>query len=267
MVWMRLVGLAIVTTACGHIAFDPVAQRDATVSSDGDDGDAIRDSGVNDVAVADVAADAQMLAACITDVDLAACYAFEGDTLDATANNNDGAPISVSYTAGRSGQAVLVDGNSRITVPDSNSIDLSSGFTIETWVRLDVSNAARVMIADHNNDFALYLDPGAVPVCDLSIGGNSRRTPASPTIGTGAWRHVACTYDGAKIVAFVDGSMVAMLSVAGTAGPTTDPMQIGGNQPDSGNPAAERMTGAIDQFRLWRVVRTAQQLCMAAGTC
>jgi hypothetical protein len=254
---VRLWWLPWLAAGCGRSNFDPQPPGDAPR----DVGDApLTDS-------LDTMADTQLFAPCLPDSNLVACYAFELDTLDSTPNNNDGAATNVSFTLGRDGNAILVGATSTILVADSPTIDLATNFSIEAWVRLDADTAGRAIVADHNAAFAFYFETGAVLRCDLNVSGTGRRTPQHAGFAIGTWHHIACTYDGATLAAWVDGSIVASINVAGGADISNDPMQIGGNQPDSGNPAPERMIGAIDQFRLWRVVRSAQELCAAAGTC
>src|SRR5262245_11650280 len=72
---------------------------------------------------------------------LVAAYAFdEGSglsTADASGNGNNGTLANAaSAAAGKNGKALSFNGsNSWVTVADANSLDLTSGMTLEAWVR------------------------------------------------------------------------------------------------------------------------------------
>lgn len=86
--------------------------------------------------------------------------------------------------------------------------------------------------------------------------------PVVTPIAVDPWTHVACTYDGAATVVYVDGAEVARkpgTSVPSTLGTTG--MSIAADNP-SGN---DRLIGLIDQVRLMDVARTAEQVCADAG--
>ena len=56
---------------------------------------------------------------------------------DSSGNNNAGSIAGATWAAGRSGTALSFDGiNDIATVPDSASLDLTTGMTLEAWVYL-----------------------------------------------------------------------------------------------------------------------------------
>ena len=73
-------------------------------------------------------------------LELVAAYAFDetsGVTLhDLSGNANDGTVDGASWTGGHSGGALAFDGtDDRVTIADSPSLDLTTGMTLEAWVR------------------------------------------------------------------------------------------------------------------------------------
>ena len=74
----------------------------------------------------------------------------------------------------------------------------------------------------------------------------------------GQWVHLACVFDGTKILLYVNGVQVDMdnghpqQSASGSEA-------VGGNAP-SGTP----FIGAIDSLRVFKVARTAEQIAAAA---
>ena len=73
---------------------------------------------------------------------LVAAYSFDagtGTTLaDSSGLANTGTISGATWAAGKNGGALTFDGvNDSVTVPDTASLDLSTGMTIEAWVRPD----------------------------------------------------------------------------------------------------------------------------------
>src|SRR5262245_24295616 len=64
---------------------------------------------------------------------LVACYPFEGNGDDASMNGNDATALEVDYDPGHVGQAIVLDGSSRVTVGPSQSLGIGA-FTLEVWV-------------------------------------------------------------------------------------------------------------------------------------
>ena len=71
---------------------------------------------------------------------LVAAYGFDAGTgtttADQSGNGNNGTVSNTTWsTTGKFGNALSFNGtNSSVTVPDSSSLDLTTGMTIEAWV-------------------------------------------------------------------------------------------------------------------------------------
>ena len=69
---------------------------------------------------------------------LVAAYGFEeasGPTVsDQSGNANHGTIVGASRTSGRFGSGLSFSGSSLVNVPDSSSLDLTTGMTLEAWV-------------------------------------------------------------------------------------------------------------------------------------
>ena len=71
---------------------------------------------------------------------LVAAYSFDegsGNTLtDSSGRGNHGTIAGATWTnSGRYGKALTFNGtNARVTIPDSASLDLTSGLTLEAWI-------------------------------------------------------------------------------------------------------------------------------------
>ena len=84
---------------------------------------------------------------------------------------------------------------------------------------------------------------------------------AANALPTSSWTHVACSFDGTVLRIYVNGAVAAFESGSGsvtTAG--TNGLAIGSNSPSGDN-----FAGLIDDLRIWRIARTAAQICAASG--
>ena len=125
-------------------------------------------------------------------VGLMAAYSFDqgsGTSLpDLSGNGNNGTIANASWsTAGKYGSALSFNGsNAIVNVPDSSSLDLTSGMTLEAWVNPSaLGNSWRtVLMKEQSGNFVydLYANgSGAskVPVGEVYVGGE--RTVAAPS--------------------------------------------------------------------------------------
>lgn len=223
-------------------------------------------AGVDDVAPtdADAAADAAARDAApdpCASADVVACWRLEDPAMirDDSVYGNHGTATGARSAAGVSGQALALDAASTIEVPDSASLDVLGPITIELWLRADQAPAAggRAGIIDDNGQWGLFLSPEMQVRCamgsSVAIGG---------AVAVGQWTHVACVYDRSTIQLFQDG--VPGASIAYTAELPTAPadgVHLGEDSPDGD----DQLIGAIDEVRVWRIERTAEELCASAG--
>jgi hypothetical protein len=194
------------------------------------------------------------------DPHLMVCYEFENDGHDGSMHHLDAMTTSAPFVPGHVGQAMQFGATSMARVNDSPVLDIST-ITIEAWIRpSQLPTTGRAGIIDVDRQYGLFFYPGGMLSCTLS--GGPTVTAASTTLAANHWSHVACTYDRAMSILYVDGSVVgratgsAAPSAAGTTG-----MSIASDNP-SGN---DRLIGLIDQVRLFDVAHSAAQICADAG--
>jgi glucose/arabinose dehydrogenase/PKD repeat protein len=196
---------------------------------------------------------------------LVAAYGFnEGSgtaVTDASGTNNGGATSGTAWAAGgRFGSALSFNGaSSSVTIPDSTSLDLSTGMTLEAWVSpTALGGAWRTAVFKQTGSgmvYALYAnDGGARPTGQVNILGeqNAAGTAAQPL---NAWTHLATTYDGAALKLFVNGTQVASKAQTGAIPASTGPLRIGGN-----SIWGEYFAGLIDEVRVYSRALTAGEI-------
>jgi hypothetical protein len=189
--------------------------------------------------------------------DLALCLRFEGAVVDESQYRHKLVASGVGFAAGPAGMAASVGVGSEIVVPESAAFD-SDAVTIEAWVQPRA--IGRTMgIVDRDNRYSLSILGSGSVMCsgfgDYALQGS--------VMAAGVWRSVACTFDSGAITLYVDGVNVKQVSAKhglGGGGPTG--LNVGAS-----NPSREKLDGLIDNVRVWRSVRTPQQVCAAARNC
>jgi hypothetical protein len=194
-----------------------------------------------------------------------AAYAFgdgAGTTVrDSSGNANNGTATNATWsTAGKTGGALSFNGTSSlVTVPDSASLDLTTGMTLEAWARPTATGTTwrTVLFKEQAGGmvYSLYANQQTNrPVGQVNIGGeqNAVGTAAVPV---NAWTHLAVTYDGAALRLYVNGTLVATTATGGPIPTSTGALRIGGN-----TIWPEWYAGLIDDVRVYNRALTAAQI-------
>jgi hypothetical protein len=238
--------LFVLLTACGFehgLAADSIDARDAP--------------DVNDAPI-----DARIAPFCDpTDTTLVACYEFESNAKDASANMLDATTANVDYANGRVGMALLFGATSSAEVPDSAALDVAA-LTIEAWINPSQapSTGLRMGIIDMDGRAGFFLQDSGQIRC---IASTSAQVAANIALDT--WTHVACTYAAPTLTIYVNGVAFPSVTNGGPLATTsTTGISIAADNPAG---SGSRLVGMIDELRLMSRARTANEICVDAGTC
>ena len=188
---------------------------------------------------------------------IVAAYHFNeasGATLtDVSGKNNHGTLVNgpVWITAGKYGGALTFDGlNDLVAIADAAALDLTTGMTIEAWVKPSSVSGWRTVVLKEtagNLAYALYANQSVQrPAVELRIGSKTHNVSGTNALSTATWTHLAATYDGATARLYINGTQVSSRAVTGNLLTSANPLRIGGNLV-----WGEYYRGQIDEVRIY----------------
>ena len=182
--------------------------------------------------------------------------------VDASGRGNTGTLNGPAWnTAGKSGGALSFDGvNDWVTVADADVLDLTTGMTMEAWVRPTAIGSLwrTVMLKEQPGSliYALYAGDGAGRAATDVFTTADRGVSGTTATPLNAWTHLAATYDGATQRLYVNGVQAATRAVTGSIRASTGALRIGGNSIWND----EWFAGLIDEVRLYNRALTAAEI-------
>src|SRR4051812_9209485 len=249
---MRSAGLVAVVAGCGFRASGPALPDQPADAGEPDSSAVALDAGPG--------ADAMQPMFCAVD-GVVACYEFEGNARDGSANGLDATATGVTFVPdGRVGMAMQVDAGSMTNVSASLLFNHVTAVTIEAWIKLShlPAKGQQSDILDVDNQYSFQVNDDGTLTCDLHGLGKAM---TSAQVALDRWTHVACTYDGATAgLIYIDGALAANRPGSGQLTTGNNAMSIAAN-----HPTGMQILGLIDQLRLLGAARTAAQICTDAS--
>jgi hypothetical protein len=171
--------------------------------------------------------------------------------------------------AGKYGNALSFNGtNAWVTVADNALLHLTTGMTIEAWVKpaaagTDWRTAVLKERGTNGLAYALYAADGSnkPPAGYINRNGPDMKAVGTSLLSLNTWTHLAATYDGSTIRLYVNGTQVGTKSAAGTISASTSPLRFGGN-----GPWGEWFNGLIDEVRVYSTALTAAEIATDMNT-
>jgi hypothetical protein len=179
---------------------------------------------------------------------------------DASGLGNAAAVSGATWAPGRYGTALSFDGvNDMASVADADSLDLTTGMTLEAWVKPNArSDWGTVLLKDRGAGLAysLYGTDGANRPPSAYVNRNRDiRVLGGSALPLGAWSHLAATYDGSALRLYVNGALASTTAVTGAVPATSNPLRIGGN-----TVWGEYFNGVIDEVRVYNRALAAAEI-------
>src|SRR3989442_1171151 len=196
---------------------------------------------------------------------LVAAYSFDegsGTTVaDASGTGNAGSVSTTSWSsAGHFGGALSFNGTSSlVTIPDSASLDLTTGMTLEAWVKPSALGTAWrcVLFKERPGDmnYSLYANENTgVPDGQVYIGGE-HDSRGSSSLPLDTWTFLAATYDGTTVRLYANGVQTGSVAVSGGIATPTGALHI-----DRDSVWGEWFQGLIDNVRVYNRALSVSEL-------
>ena len=196
---------------------------------------------------------------------LVAAYNFDAGSgavlADVSGNGNNGTITNATWTtSGKYGDALVFNGtNALVTIPDSTSLNLTTGMTLEAWVNPSaVSSAWTDVIYKGNDNYwleATSITASGVPAAGATLGSSDVDTPGTAALTANTWAFLTETYNGSTLALYVNGTLVSSLAQTGNIATSTDPLQIGGD-----SIYGQYFQGMIDNVRIYNTALTQAQI-------
>jgi len=176
---------------------------------------------------------------------------------DASGNGNTGTIGTATWTtSGKYGNALSFNGTSaRVTVNDSNSLDLTTGMTLEAWLFPTAVGGWRDVIYKGMDD--IYYLMGSSDNSTPAIGGTFSPSALRGTssLPLNAWTHLAGTYDGTTMRLYVNGVQVSSRAQTGPIQTSTAALTMGGDAL-----YGQYFAGRIDEARIYNRALSAAEI-------
>jgi large repetitive protein len=174
------------------------------------------------------------------------------------------APTGENWRPGHRGGALALSGTSWVHVPSSAAYDATQGLTLSAWVFWPRATVAgQVLMARQRgigleNAFWLGFDRGQLhfSVEDQGI---------AVTVPAGRWMHLAGTFDGKRVIVYLDGVQIgqAAVTVGATAGAGVVSLGADVNGADSRS-GVEMFEGGLDEVAIYDRALSPQEIAPLA---
>jgi len=198
-------------------------------------------------------------------------YRFEEGTgtsvVDGSGRNNNGTISGgvTRVTDASRGRVLSFNGvDGLVTIADAASLDLTSGMTLEAWVRPTSVDGWRNVIMKERGQglsYALYAnEDSGKPSGYARIAGSDESVQGKKRLTASAWSHLAVTYDGTVLRLFLNGVEVQSRRDSGAISTSDGKLRIGGNKV-----WGEYFKGQIDDVRIYGVAVSPAQISADMG--
>jgi hypothetical protein len=135
-------------------------------------------------------------------------------------------------------------------VAETPDLDIADNLTYEMWIDLHDPHTVTWPI-DNYDQYALGIADN-----QMFCYANGEYADTTIDLGTAAWHHVACTYGGGKLMAYVDGAPVGCHTVSG-------PIP---NNNTHGTNFGTDFTGGLDDIHIYATALDGDAIAALAGT-
>jgi hypothetical protein len=160
-------------------------------------------------------------------------YPGSGTTwYDLSGNGNNGTNSNMTYVNDVQGAFSFNNSSSVSTIPNSSSLNLTTGLTIEAWVNFDGNDTDFIFEKGNvNTQYSLFSSSADIIFRTYHVGdGNYHNVSVGVTtagVSAGNWCHLVGSWNGAQKKIFVNGALKVTTSKANNLVTTTAGAAVG----------------------------------------
>ena len=159
-----------------------------------------------------------------------------------------------NYTEGKKQLGLEFDGvDDYVSVPDSDSLDITDEITIETWIKL--KNTGKNYIVDKFHEWGLKVSDYKQTVTFFITDQSPADLVTTETFSLNTWTHIVATYDGTNRRIYFNGVEVISDTPSGSIGTSAGSLFIG-NYGSGGF----SFNGTIDEVRIYNRALSADEI-------
>ncbi|GAB5439836.1 MAG: hypothetical protein Fues2KO_01850 [Fuerstiella sp.] len=202
---------------------------------------------------------------------LIAYWTGNGNALDSSGNNHDGAVNGAGYGPGVIGQAFQFDGiDDYVEIPGAASLEPTT-ISVAMWVNATSTGKIQLLadtshgLGSNNNGWALQIQTDNRASFAYGNGSSFPEVYSSSIVADGTFHHVVGTLDGSDLRMYVDGVFESSVAYTGTPGDST---ANGGNVRlgDHYHSTVSRpVNGLIDEVRIYDHALSLSEVQSLAG--
>lgn len=139
---------------------------------------------------------------------------------DLSGNGNHGTNSNITYSSSNGGIFYFNDSNSVSIIPNSNSLNPTTGLTIESWVKFNQDSADFIFEKGNvNTQYSLFSHGNDITFRTYHAADNSYHStsPSKSSLGisNNTWHHIVGSWDGSTKKIYVDGIFRSGVSKSG----------------------------------------------------
>ncbi|MDQ3801581.1 MAG: hypothetical protein M3384_19335, partial [Acidobacteriota bacterium] len=155
--------------------------------------------------------------------------------------------------------SILLDGETGyVKVPHSPTLNFSSKFTIEAWVKPLETGRTLGIVEKYQNGvggFSLAVAPeGVLQFSTVGREKNERNSfSGSSAVTVNSWHHIACIFNGNTLFIYLDGKLETQRELANPPALNTANLTIGLSNDEKGQ--KQFFNGLLDEVRISNIIR------------
>ncbi len=189
-------------------------------------------------------------------------WPMDNNFSDLTTNYNHSIPQSYAQITNYHskvgfGNLDLNQPNSYVSIADSSSLDVTSAFSVSSWVYMSPTATTGWLFGKNGDSFTtgygIAIEGGTGKIWPhIGINGVLKLPKSVVGLINYQWNHVAVTYDGTNIKIYLNGSLDTTYPAPGLISVNTSDLHIG----TSPIHPSQKLIAKIDDFAIWNVALT-----------